>query len=157
MEIDQVGSTTALPKVNTETADILNRTTRLIERGCNLTPTSMLKIPLAVTFSKFDAILPLIDSQFQLHSSANHKNGFDSEDFEAINSEMMSLLDKWNGQDVIQHTQTRYKKNGFFGLSALGCNPHGSNKISTLLPHRVEDPFLWLLSQNGIIKKVQHR
>ena len=153
---EQVPANTALPMVNTETADILNRTTRLIERGRGLKPSDMLKTPLAVSFSKFDAVLPLIDSQFQLHASANHEGGFDIDDFEAVNSEMMSLLDKWNGQDIIQLAQTRYRKYGFFGLSALGCNPHNSKKILTLLPRRVEDPFLWLLSQNGIIKKVKH-
>jgi len=152
----QVPNSTALPHINTETSDILNRTTRLIEKGCELKPTDKLKTPLAIAFSKFDAVLPLIDPQFQLHASANHDNGFDMGDFEAINSEMMSLLDQWNGQDIIQLAQTRYAKYGFFGLSALGCNPHDTKKISSVLPRRVEDPFLWLLAQNGIIKKVQH-
>jgi len=152
---DQVPNGTALPHVNTETADILNRTTRLIEKGRELKPTDKLKTPLAIAFSKFDAVLPLIDPQFQLQAQANHENGFDMSDFEAINSEMMSLLDQWNGQDIIQLAQTRYAKYGFFGLSALGCNPHSTKKIPSVLPRRVEDPFLWLLAQNGIIKKVQ--
>ena len=114
------------------------------------------KIPLAIAFSKFDAVLPLVDSQFQLRASANHDNGFDNGDFEAVNSEMMSLLDKWNGQDIIQLAQTRYEQYGFFGLSALGCNPHDSHQIVTVLPSRIEDPFLWLLANNGLIKKVKH-
>jgi len=154
---DKLSNGTALPKVNTETADILNRTTRLIEKGHELKPTDKLKTPLAISFSKFDAVLPLIDPQFQLQAAANHENGFDIDDFEAINSEMMSLLDKWNGQDIIQLTQTRYVKYGFFGLSALGCNPHNTRKIDRVVPHRVEDPFLWLLAQNKIIKKVQKK
>ncbi len=154
---DQLNDNTPLPHINTETADILNRTTRLIETGLQLKPTDILKTPLAVSFSKFDALSSLIDSQFQLNASANHEGGFDFEDFEAVSSEMMSLLDKWNGQDIIQLAQTRYRQNGFFGLSALGCNPHDSKKISMLMPRRVEDPFLWLLFQNGIIKKVKHK
>jgi hypothetical protein len=153
----QMSNGTALPHVNTETADILNRTTRLIEKGRELKPTDKIKTPLAIAFSKFDAVLPLIDPQFQLHASANHEKGYDIGDFEAINSEMMSLLDQWNGQDIIQLAQTRYTKYGFFGLSALGCNPHGTNDIPSVLPRRVEDPFLWLLAQNRIIKKVQHK
>lgn len=147
---------TPLPDVWAETSDILNRTTRLIEKGCNLNPTDKVKIPLAIAFSKFDAVLPLIDPQFQLHASANHDAGFDNDDFEAVNSEMLSLLDRWNGQDIIQLAQTRYTKYGFFGLSALGCNPHSTSKIPSVVPNRVEDPFLWLLAKNGIIKKVRH-
>jgi hypothetical protein len=154
---DKVPNGTALPQKNTETADVLNRTTRLIENGCELKPTDKLKTPLAIAFSKFDAVLPLIDPQFQLHASANHDKGFDIGDFEAINTEMMSLLDQWNGQDIINLVKTRYTKYGFFGLSALGCNPHDTNKIPSVIPRRVEDPFLWLLAQNRIIKKVLHK
>jgi len=154
---DQVPNDTALPQKNTESVDILNRTTRLIEKGCELKPTDKIKTPLAIAFSKFDAVLPLIDPQFQLHATANHDKGFDMGDFEAINIEMMSLLDQWNGQDIIHLAQTRYTKHGFFGLSALGCNPHDTSKIPSVIPRRVEDPFLWLLAQNRIIKKVRHK
>jgi hypothetical protein len=144
-------SGTALPEINTEIYDILNRTTRLIEKGRHLKHAEKIKTPLAIAFSKFDAVLPIIDEQFQLHASANHENGFDTGDFDAINSEMLSLLDQWEGQDIIQMTQTRYAKYGFFGLSALGCNPHDTKKISSVIPRRVEDPFLWLLAQNRTI------
>jgi hypothetical protein len=154
---DQVAPTTPLPQINTETADILNRTTRLIERGHSMQPTDVVKIPLAVSFSKFDAVLPLIDPHFQLHASANHDGGFDIDDFDAVNAEMMALLDKWNGQDILQLARTRYRRYGFFGLTALGCNPHDSKKISRLLPRRIEDPFLWLLAQNNIIRKVRRK
>jgi hypothetical protein len=154
---DQLPSDTALPQKNAETADVLNRTTRLIEKGHKLKPTDKIKTPLAIAFSKFDAVLPLIDSQFQLHASANHDKGFDIDDFDAINSEMMSLLDKWGGQDIIHLAKTRYTTYGFFGLTALGCNPHDTSKIPSVIPHRVEDPFLWLLEKNGIIKKVEHK
>jgi hypothetical protein len=147
----QLPDETALPEINTEIYDILNRTTRLIEQGRHLKHIDKIKTPLAIAFSKFDAVLPIVDEQFQLHKSANHENGFDMEDFDAINSEMMSLLDQWGGQDIIQMAKTRYAKYGFFGLSALGCNPHDTNKIPSVVPRRVEDPFLWLLAQNRTI------
>lgn len=147
---------TPLPSMWTETSEILNRATRLIEKGRNLEPTDKIDTPLAIAFSKFDAVLPLIDAQFQLHHSANHDSGFDNDDFVAIHSEMLSLLAKWGGQDIIQLAQARYTKHGFFGLSALGCNPHDTQKIPSVLPNRVEDPFLWLLANNDIIKNVKH-
>lgn len=153
---NRLPSDTPMPVKMSETGDILTRITRLIEKSNKLKPMEKIKIPLAIAFSKFDAVLPLVDSQFQLRASANHDNGFDYGDFEAINSEMMSLLDKWNGQDIIQLTKTRYEQYGFFGLSALGCNPHDSQQIDVVLPSRIEDPFLWLLANNGLIKKVKH-
>jgi len=153
---DRLGGGIALPDVNTETADILTRTTRLIEKGRNLKATERISIPLAVAFSKFDAVKPLVDDQFQLNAAARHVGGFDVLDFQAINSEMMALLEDWGGRHLVHQVQTQYVKYGFFGLSALGCNPHGTNKIPGVLPRRVEDPFLWLLAENGLIRRLDH-
>ena len=152
---DRLGGSTALPEMNTETADILTRTTRLVQKGRNLNATDRISIPLAIAFSKFDAVKPLIDDQFQLNAAARHDGGFDVLDFQAINSEMMALLDDWGGQDLVHQVRTRYSKYGFFGLSALGCNPHGTKHIPRVLPWRVEDPFLWLLAENGLIRAVR--
>jgi len=152
---DRLGGATALPGMNTETADIMTRTTRLVQKGRNLKATDRISIPLALAFSKFDAVKPLVDDQFQLNASARHDGGFDVLDFQAINSEMMALLDDWGEQDLVHQVQTRYAKYGFFGLSALGCNPHGTQQIPCVLPRRVEDPFLWLLAENRLIRAVR--
>lgn len=146
---------TALPGVNTETADIVTRTTHLVQKGLSLKATGQITIPLAIAFSKFDAVKPLVDDQFQLNSNARHHGGFDKQDFDAVNSEMMALLDSWGGQDIVNQVRARYAKYGFFGISALGCNPHGTDKIPRVLPRRVEDPFLWLLAANGLINTVK--
>lgn len=105
---DKLDSVTDLPSVHTETSDIMIRVTRLIQKGLGLKVTDNISIPLAVTFSKFDALQSLVDEQFQLNMMANHKGGFDSGDFNAINSEMMALLDEWGGQDLLQQVRTRY-------------------------------------------------
>lgn len=148
-----LGRSTPLPGINTETVDILTRTTRLIQKGQGIKTNAQIPIPLAVTFSKFDAVDGLVDEQFQLHSNGRHAGSFDDADFQAINSEMMALLARWDGYDLVQQVQTRYKRHGFFGLSALGCNPHGGKEVPRVAPRRVEDPFLWLLAENGLIRK----
>ena len=61
-------------------------------------------------------------------------------------------MTEWAGFHLIQEVKHNFKNYSFFGLSALGSNPHGSNKITKLRPIRVEDPFLWLLYKNNIIK-----
>jgi hypothetical protein len=48
--------------------------------------------------------------------------------------------------------RSRFTSHGFFGLSALGCNPHGTQQIPRVVPRRVEDPFLWLLAKNKLIR-----
>lgn len=150
---DELSSDTPLPPVDIETADILIRTTRLIEEGQKLSTKDKIKTPLAVSFSKFDAVLPLVDEQSPLHDDANHDHGYDHADFEAVNGEMLSLLDCWGCKNIINLAQTRYRHVGFFGLSALGCNPHSSNTVEAVVPKRVEDPLLWLLVTNNIIPR----
>jgi len=152
---DRLGAGAALPGVNAETADIMTRTTRLVQKGRDLKATDQIPIPLAVAFSKFDAVRSLVDDQFQLNSSSRHHGGFDAADFQAITGEMMALLDDWGGQDLVHQVRKRYRKYGFFGLSALGCNPHATKEIPRVLPRRVEDPFLWLLAENGLIRRVK--
>ena len=141
-----------LPNENAETSDILSRTTGLIQNGTLLRATDRIPIPIAVAFSKFDAVRDLVDDQYQLNGTARHEGGFDLSDSIAINDEMAQLLDEWGEADVVNQVKVRYAKHGFFGLSALGCNPHGpGGAIAQVAPRRVEDPFLWLLYANKLL------
>lgn len=148
---DRLDGSVPLPSRNTETADIITRTTRLIQQGRELSPDTMIPTPIAVAFSKFDAVEPLIDPQMQLNAESNHLGGYDLADFHAVNGEMQALLAEWDGSVIQQQVERRYRRFGFFGLTALGCNPHGDQKVPRVLPRRVEDPFLWLLHCHGLI------
>lgn len=146
-----------LPERNTETENIITRTTWLIQKGLDLKPEAPIKIPLAVAFSKFDAVGKLVRDVYgqpQLDHTPNHHGGFDVGDFQVVNEEMKGLLEKWGEGALVNQVKQRYKRCGFFGLSALGCNPQSTKQIDSVLPRRVEDPFLWLLAENGLIKKV---
>ncbi len=149
---DRLDGSVPLPSRNTETADIITRTTRLIQQGRSLQADAMIPTPIAVAFSKFDAVEPLIDPQMQLNAESNHQGGYDLADFNAINAEMQALLAEWDGSVVQQQVERRYQRFGFFGLTSLGCNPHGDQKVPRVLPRRVEDPFLWLLHCHGLIQ-----
>lgn len=148
---DQLGAGTPLPSENTETGDIITRVSRLILNGRDLAPDAMVPTPLAVAFSKFDAVEPLVDLQLQLNAEPHHNGAYDVADFTAVDAEMRSLLAQWDSDLIPHQVKTRFKRFGFFGLSALGCNPHGDQKVPLLLPRRVEDPFLWLLYRHGLI------
>jgi hypothetical protein len=150
-------SGTALPDQNTEAADIVTRTTNLILAGRKLGANATVGTPLAVAFSKFDAVESLIDPQFQLQATSSHRGGFDAADFAAVNGEMESLLAEWDCDVLLHQVRTRYRRHGFFGLTALGCNPHGTNTIPRVLPRRVEDPFLWLLYEHGLLRSAARR
>lgn len=154
---DRLDGSVALPEINTETTYIVSRTTKLILTGRELAADAMVPTPLAVAFSKFDAVESLVDPQFQLNADPDHLDGYDQADFAAVNAEMQSLLVEWNDRTLQHQVETRYQRFGFFGLSALGCNPHGDQKIPRVLPRRVEDPFLWLLHQHRLIPVARGR
>ncbi len=152
---DQLDESTHLPEQYAETQDIITRTSRLIRFGRGLKDNKMIQTPIAVAFSKLDAVEPLLDPQSQILSTSQPGVGFDVEDFEAVSSEMQSYLASWDQQGIIQQVRTNYTNHGFFGLSALGSNPTGPTKIPRVIPHRVEDPFLWLLHHHRLIKAVK--
>lgn len=150
---DTLGTSTPLPPRESETADIIARMTKLIRIGRSLGSTSPIPIPLAVTFSKLDAVVPLIDPQMQINSTSRLGTTFDRSDFEAVNAEVQSLIAQWESQYLLQQVTTQFKTYGFFGMSALGCQPDPKTRaVARITPQRVEDPFLWLLHHHKLIK-----
>ncbi len=51
---------------------------------------------------------------------------------------------------------TRYR---YFGVSALGGYPTGEQQVSYsgIQPYRVTDPFMWLLSELGVVGRERRR
>ena len=143
-----------LPSINTEMETIISRTIRLIRKANGLKANEKIKIPLAVAFSKIDALAPILDKSSYLLTKSNHSEygKFDVGDSENVQMEIESLLSTWSGNDLLQQVSVNFDKYGFFGLSALGCNPGAAQKIANVSPHRVEDPFLWLLWQYKLIE-----
>ena len=93
----------------------------------------------------------MLDKSSSLFTSSKHEGYYNLSDANNVNTEIENLMAEWAGFHLIQEVTHNFKIYSFFGLSALGSNPHGSNKISKLRPLRVEDPFLWLLYKNNII------
>ena len=148
---DRLPRGTPLPQMRTETADILSRTVNLISAGRELAPKQAISSPLALSFSKFDALSPLLDDQLQLNHASDHRTGFDVQDHLAVHGEMESLLRGWDCANLVLQAKSSFKKTGFFAVSALGCNPHDTQQVPRVTPRRVEDPFLWLLHHHGIV------
>lgn len=141
-----------LPTINSETRDILSRTTKLILRGRQFPAGRPIPTPLAIAFSKLDRLAPLIEPHMQIHCDANHSGGFDLQDAQAVDSEIQALLAGWDCGDLLGQVEGHYARHAFFALSALGCEPDDQGFLPRILPRRVEDPFLWLLHCHGLLK-----
>jgi hypothetical protein len=156
----QVARSVELPTPGMGAPDMLARVVRLIETGKDLSTTATFSIPIAVSFSKFDAVKPLIaDSGANLLRTPDHSRGFDLGDRRASGDELESLVVEWmqdshglgQGAGFVSQLKTRFQKQGFFAVSALGHSPV-HQRIAAISPWRVEDPLLWLLHENGLIE-----
>lgn len=148
-----------LPEENTDVNEILTRTIDIIRRnvpGLNKEGVKI-NIPLAIAFTKIDAVSDLLDPASCLRNDSAHirKGSFDQVDFQDANEEMQSLVEDWLGMELYQLVSTQFAQFGFFGLSALGSNPDMDNKIPKFRPFRVADPLLWILAKEGIIPSAQ--
>lgn len=142
-----------LPQINTESESIINRTINLIRNANRVRPGAQIDIPVAVSFTKIDALAPILDASSALRHPSRHRElgKIDPGDFENVSMEIESMLRQWEGHDFAQQIAVHFKHYAYFGLSALGCNPHGSNIIDEVRPFRVEDPLFWLLWKTGVL------
>ena len=151
---DELQGKIRLPEENTDVNTILNRVIEVIRTGSGLTDLSKkIDIPIAIAFTKIDAVDSLLDPASCLRNESTHiRNGyFDEIDFQDANDEMQSLVESWLGMELYQTVSTQFNNFAVFGLSALGSNPDIDNKVPKFRPFRVADPFLWILAQEKII------
>ena len=152
---------TLLPEESTgqdDPAHVLARITGLLHDALGTPRGRRIKRPIAVAFSKMDALdgaLPL-ESPLLTGSPAG-PGEFDDADSRAVHDEISVLLDKWQGSGMETVLEQNFECFRFFGLSALGAGPvrdeHDAQRVSGygVRPRRVQDPFLWLLSTFGTI------
>jgi hypothetical protein len=147
---DKVGTAIPLPERSAETSDIIARLETLIQIGTKTAADAHIRIPIAVTLSKFDAVEPLLDPQLRVRQNSNHVAAFDTNDFRTVDAEVQSLIADWGAGYIIEQVKSGFQHSGFFAVSALGDSPKGQS-IANVRPRRVADPFLWLLKVHGLV------
>ena len=60
-----------------------------------------------------------------------------------------SLLN--DGEEFVKAVERNFSNVRFFGVSSFGVQPNEFKLLQNLHPHRVLDPLMWLLAQDGII------
>lgn len=143
-----------LPEENADASELLTRTIEVVRSGMGHSGGDRpIDIPIAVAFTKIDAVKYLIDPSSCLQNNSTHiqKGQFDEQDFRDTSDEMQSLVDNWAGMELTNLVTQNFAHYGFFGLSALGSNPDTNMRIPRFRPFRVADPFLWLLAEKKVI------
>lgn len=140
--------------------NILTRVTELLQKVPGAGPNRMIEVPVAIAFSKVDALWDALGEDSPLRQPAPGGPYFDEADSSALHAYVQALLHSWEGGQIDQYLAKHYRHYRYFGLSALGAVPPALQPgqvrqqvaKSGIQPHRVEDPFLWLLSRLKVIE-----
>jgi hypothetical protein len=148
-----------IPDTNAPQADVkaspeymAGRLRDFFERERGLRATEKVKVPVAFTLSKLDTLFPLLEAGSEFHHPGGHDGYLDLDDVQSVHTEISNYLASWinpNFCGIIHNSFARYN---YFGVSSLGSQPDAGNHLSTISPLRVEDPFLWILFQHGLIQ-----
>nr|WP_245652914.1 hypothetical protein [Herbidospora sakaeratensis] len=132
--------------------NILSRVTDLLRVTSGRGPAKKIRVPIAVAFSKLDALWDSFDPGSPLAREPHDgRPVLDLDDCTAVHDHVRALLYEWGEEQIDQLLDANYEQYSFFGLSALGGPPREGRVVGAVRPYRVEDPFLWLLAQFGVI------
>lgn len=144
-------------KEATRSDDIMSRVSRLIRNDKNMKSSEKIDIPVAAVFSKFDAIADLVPEGSTILDTSPHcdQQHFDLSDGYNVDLEIRSLLTEWGAESFVSQVDVNYTNYSYFAVSALGLdnNPTEDRSIQRPRPHRIEDPLLWILKENNVIKE----
>jgi hypothetical protein len=136
---------------------LIGRLRELFERA-GLSPSKKIKTPIAFVFSKIDALYnnQIIDPTSTLRQPGNHFGVFNLTDAQSLHTEVWNYLQTWMASGFTEFVESYFENYHYFGVSSLGKTPEKGN-IETISPHRVEDPFLWLLTKFNLIEAKKRR
>lgn len=135
--------------------NILSRVTDILLTRAKGGAKARINKPIAVVFSKLDALWHNLDRASPLRAHPPGGPRFDVSDCLDVHEEVRHLLQEWEGSQIDQILHNHYRRYRYFGISALGQPPTLANDVapSGIQPYRVADPFLWLLSEFGAVPK----
>jgi hypothetical protein len=133
--------------------NVLRSITQLMLRTGPKTASGLIGTPLAIAFSKIDALQDHLEETSPLRQAPVQTTRFDERDSLRVHTEVQRLLGRWNGTLIDRTARQDYRHHRYFGISALGETPTPDNKVSPhgIHPYRVGHPLTWLLSEFGLI------
>jgi hypothetical protein len=129
---------------------VLSRVTELLRSSHGVPGKKKVQVPLAVVFSKVDALFPLLGEGHPIRQV----NGYGpAADDASVHEHVRGLLHRWGGDNVDAHLRQNYSNFRYFAVSALGAPPKEDGIApGDIRPLRVEEPLLWLMQTLGLLK-----
>lgn len=117
-------------------------------------PAKKIHVPVAVVVTKIDAFFDSLGEGHPLRRPSSKLAFFDEGESADLNEHMKALVAQWGGDGLLRSLDVNFARYRVFGASALGAEPDYANGTTSergRLPHRVAEPFLWLLAQRGFL------
>jgi hypothetical protein len=148
-----------LPVTHTEPAVIIQRLIRQFESFGGTRAGRRTKTPFAVALTKVDALKEsgVLGAGSQIYALPRHETSFDPMVAQGIHDEVRSLIQRFKGEELDSLLSAHFARYQYFALSALGGTPAVDGAVRAIAPFRVEDPFLWALTEIGFLKKGKQR
>lgn len=161
MTEDEIKSSSSINQAEIEPQEmVLNRIAKLIREERGISKTQKINVPTAIAFSKFDVLKRFFPpNSLVLEPSSYLREGkLDKNEWFSVSNEIDAMLKEWGAGGFTTNVGMNFTNYTYCTVSALGQQPivsqKGGKTIATLpRPHRVEDPFLWILKENGVIKE----
>jgi len=135
---------------------VLASLTSVLRGSHNVKKNKKVKVPVAVVVSKIDAFFDDLPDNHPLRQPSSKLNVFDEAEAASLHDHMAALIAHWGGDGLLRSLEQNYETYRVFGASALGAEPDyraGTVNDRGRLPHRVAEPFLWLLAERGFLQK----
>jgi|GEM_PF-378179 len=116
---------------------------------------SRIRKPIAVVLGKIDAFFERVNPDDPMRSPSPRVPFFDERESLNLHERVASLISEWGGEDVLAMLDAYFETYRFFVASSLGIEPdYRAGRVSSqgIHPHRVAEPFLWLLARRGLIE-----
>jgi len=119
-----------------------------------ISPGKLINQDIAVVLTKIDVVKDSFGTATVMQPSPHLvKKGFVTDDADAVDAEVRNWLAVNGGATVLNAIETNFLKKcvRFFGVSSFGQPPIGDGILGQIMPHRVLDPLMWMLSKEKIV------
>lgn len=134
--------------------DMVNGLADYIRQNCGIAAHKLIDRDVAVVFTKIDAVKDTFGSATVMQPSPHlARKGFVKADADAVDAEIRDWLESQGETTFLDAIDTNFKRERvrFFGVSSFGQPPTASYQLGRVMPHRVLDPLIWMLSKEGIV------
>ena len=138
---------------------MVNSLANYIRRACNIPPSKRIDRRAAVVLTKIDALTEMLNgfaSGATILKPSPHilNRAFVESDSEMVDLEIRDWLTRQGETAFLGAIDANFRDVRVFGVSSFGRPPDAYKRLAKVCPHRVLDPFMWMLAREGIIPTI---